>query len=306
VESVEATGRTVDEAIENALDELGLERDDVTIEVLAQAGQGRPARVRVTPLEGIEYEDDEYDDDEEDEEDDDEEYEDEDEGDEEEYDDDELDEEEEEDEEDAPAVAVPARVPPPRRGGPAGRDSARDAGREPPRPPVQISAEARPIAEAALEVTRDLLDRMDLPSEVRVDSAEVDDGLPTVELSIHGEFGGILIGRRGETLSALQFIVGLLTSRRAERRVRFVLDAEGYRERRSRMLRDIALRSAERAQRYRQPVFLDPMTPAERRVVHMTLADHPGVSTHSVGEGDSRRVVVSPRQAQRFGGYGSR
>src|SRR3954454_13252693 len=63
VESVEATGRTVDEAIENALDELGLERDEVTIEVLAQAGQGRPARVRVTPLEGIELEDDdEYDD----------------------------------------------------------------------------------------------------------------------------------------------------------------------------------------------------------------------------------------------------
>ena len=54
VESVEATGRTADEAIENALDELGLERDEVTIEVLAQAGQGRPARVRVTPLEGIE------------------------------------------------------------------------------------------------------------------------------------------------------------------------------------------------------------------------------------------------------------
>src|SRR6476620_6966365 len=69
VESVEATGRTADEAIENALDELGLERDEVTIEILAQAGQGRPARVRVTPLEGIElededdYEDDEYEDD---------------------------------------------------------------------------------------------------------------------------------------------------------------------------------------------------------------------------------------------------
>src|SRR3954447_2598096 len=62
VESVEATGRTADEAIENALDELGLERDEVTIEVLAQAGQGRPARVRVTPLPGIEL-DDEYEDD---------------------------------------------------------------------------------------------------------------------------------------------------------------------------------------------------------------------------------------------------
>jgi spoIIIJ-associated protein len=289
VESVEATGRTSDEAIENALDELGLERDEVTIEVLAQAGEGRPARVRVTPLEGIdlEYEDDD-------------EYDDEDEDEEEELDqDDELDEEEDEleedddddEEEDAPAVAVPARVPPPRRS---------------PRAAAEISTEARPAADAALAVLEELLDRMDLQSDVRVDSAIVEEGLPTVELSIHGEYGGILIGRRGETLGALQFLAGLLTSRKAERRVRVILDAEGYRERRARLLRDIAMRAADRAQRYRQPIFLDPMVPAERRVVHMTLADHPGVSTHSVGEGDSRRVVVSPRQAQRFGGYGSR
>jgi spoIIIJ-associated protein len=289
VESVEATGRTSDEAIENALDELGLERDEVTIEVLAQAGEGRPARVRVTPLEGIdlEYEDDdEYDDEDEDEE---EELDEDDELDEEE---DELEEDDDDDEEeDAPAVAVPARVPPPRR-------SLRAA--------AEISPEARPAADAALAVLEELLDRMDLQSDVRVDSAIVEEGLPTVELSIHGEYGGILIGRRGETLGALQFLVGLLTSRKAERRVRVILDAEGYRERRARLLRDIAMRAADRAQRYRQPIFLDPMVPAERRVVHMTLADHPGVSTHSVGEGDSRRVVVSPRQAQRFGGYGSR
>jgi spoIIIJ-associated protein len=291
VESVEATGRTADEAIENALDELGLERDEVTIEVLGQAGQGRPARVRVTPLEGIELEDDdEYDEYEDDElEEDEDEIEEDEEEDALEVDEDE---DEDEDEEDAPAVAVPARVPPPRR---AARDVV-----------VEISPDARPAADAALAVLEELLDRMDLQSDVRVDRAEVEEGLPTVELSIHGEYGGILIGRRGETLGALQFLAGLLTSRRAERRVRVILDAEGYRERRARLLRDIALRAADRAQRYRQPIFLDPMVPAERRIVHMTLSDHPGVSTHSVGEGDSRRVVVSPRQAQRFGGYGSR
>ena len=290
VESVEATGRTADEAIENALDELGLERDEVTIEVLAQAGQGRPAHVRVTPLEGIElYEDDDEYDDEDDEEDELEEAA-------EEEEEEELDEEDEDDdeddEEDAPAVAVPARVPPPPR---APRAAA-----------AEILPEARPAADAAVAVMTELLGHMDLQSEIQVDRAEIEEGLPTVELSIHGEYGGILIGRRGETLGALQFLAGLLTSRKAERRVRVILDAEGYRERRARLLRDIAMRAAERAQRYRQPIFLDPMVPAERRVVHMTLADHPGVSTHSVGEGDSRRVVVSPRQAQRFGGYGSR
>jgi spoIIIJ-associated protein len=294
VESVEATGRTADEAIENALDELGLERDEVTIEMLAQAGQGRPARVRVTPLEGIdlEDEDDEYEDD--DDEYDDEEDEVEEEGDEVDDDDeDEIDEDDDdEEEEDAPAVAVPARVPPPRR-------TVRAAA-------VEISPEARPATDAAVAVIQELLGHMDLRSEINVDRADVEEGLPTIELSIHGEYGGILIGRRGETLGALQFLAGLLTSRRAERRVRVILDAEGYRERRARLLRDIALRAADRAQRYRQPIFLDPMVPAERRVVHMTLADHPGVSTHSVGEGDSRRVVISPRQAQRFGGYGNR
>lgn len=292
VESVEATGRTADEAIENALDELGLERDEVTIEVLAQAGQGRPARVRVTPLEGIELE---YDDDDEDEDYDDEDDEEIEEGDEEGDEEDDLiddeDEDEDDEEEDAPAIAVPARVPPPRRQ---------------PRAAASIPDEARPAADAALAIMQELLDRMDLPSDVQIDSANVEEGLPTIELSIHGEYGGILIGRRGETLGALQFLAGLLTSRRAERRVRVVIDAEGYRERRARLLRDIAMRAAERAQRYRQPIFLDPMVPAERRVVHMTLADHPGVSTHSVGEGDSRRVVISPRQAQRFGGYGNR
>jgi spoIIIJ-associated protein len=283
VESVEATGRSVDEAIENALDELGLEREDVTIEVLAPATEGRAARVRVTPHEGIEL-DDEYDDEDEDDEDDeleeDEDLE------------EEEDEDEEEDEEDAPAVVVPPRVPPQRQS----RDLVMG----------QISDEARPVAEGVVAVVNELLDHMDLASDVEIDAAEIEDGLPTVQISIHGEYGGILIGRRGDTLSALQFLVGLIASRRAERRIRVILDAEGYRDRRARLLRDIALRAAERAQRYRQPIFLDPMLPGERRIVHMTLADHPGVSTHSVGEGDSRRVVVSPRQAQRFGGYGAR
>ncbi len=293
VESVEATGRTVDEAIENALDELGLERDDVTIEVLAPAVQGRAARVRVTPLEGIEFEDDDEDLDDEDDLDEDEEEEELDEEDAEEEDvEDEDEDEEEEDAEDAPAVAVPARVPPPRH--PRGVE------------PGQISDEARPIAATVVEVLNELLDRMDLVSDVQIDAAEIEEGLPTIQLSIHGEYGGILIGRRGETLSALQFILGLIASRRAERRIRVILDAEGYRDRRARLLRDIAIRAAERARRYRQPIFLDPMLPGERRIVHMTLADNPDVSTHSVGEGDSRRVVVSPRQAQRFGGYGSR
>jgi spoIIIJ-associated protein len=272
VESVEGTGRTVDEAIENALDDLGLERDEVTITVLSEGGQGQPARVAVTPVEGIEIIDDLDDD----------------------MEDDEL------DEEDADAVdeadgEEPDELP---RNAPVAAGAAAAAAEKAP-------ADPRAIAALTEEILAELLDYMDLPSDVVIDRAELDDGLPSIELSIHGEFGGILIGRHGETLSAIQFLLGLMTSRRAGRRVRVVVDVEGYRDRREKLLRDMALRAADRAQRYRQPIFMDPMLPAERRVVHMTLAEHSGVSTHSIGEGDNRRVVVSPRQAQRFGGYGT-
>lgn len=266
VESVEGIGRTVDEAIENALDDIGLERDEVTITVLAEGGAGQAARVAVTPIEGIEIIDDD---------------------------------EDLEDEDDAEDIDED-------------EGDAVEADELPRRAPVTVAATAektpadpRVIAALTEEILAELLDYMDLPSDVVVDRAELDDGLPSIQLSIHGEFGGILIGRHGETLSAIQFLLGLMTNRRAGRRVRVVVDVEGYRDRREKLLRDMALRTADRAQRYRQPIFMDPMLPAERRIVHVTLADHPGVSTHSIGEGDNRRVVVSPRQAQRFGGYGA-
>ena len=300
LEQVEGVGKSVDEAIENALDELGLERDEVEIEVLAEGGPDAEARVLVTALP---YEDDEDFDDE-------------------------LEAEEFEDEADVEGGPAPGAGDEDRRAGPAApaarmgapsapgatRGAAPEAGRgaasgarpraERPAGPPASSADAQAAAELAQGILAELLDRMELPSEIVVDEVEVDDGLPSVRLSIEGEFGGILIGRHGDTLSALQFLLGLMTSRRAGRRVRVVVDVEGYRERRERLLQDMATRAAERAQRYRQPIFMDPMMPNERRIVHMTLKDHPGVSTHSIGEGDGRRVVVSPREARRFGGYG--
>ncbi len=272
VESVEGVGRTIDEAIENALDDIGLDRDEVTVAVLAEGGNGQPARVAVTPVEGIEIIDDD------------------------ELDDDEADEAEDEDgieDEVEETDAAPARVVAAPRPAAVAAD------------PEQEPADPRAIAALTEDLLSEMLEYMDLPSDVVIDLAELDDGLPSVQLSIHGEFGGILIGRHGETLSAIQFLLGQMTSRKAGRRVRVVVDVEGYRDRREKLLREMALRAADRAQRYRQPIFMDPMLPAERRVVHMALAEHASVSTHSIGEGDSRRVVVSPRQAQRFGGYGT-
>ena len=117
----------------------------------------------------------------------------------------------------------------------------------------------------------------------------------TVELDIEGDDSGLLIGRRGETLRALQFIVNLLVSQRSEGRV--VLDVEGYRERHYASLRTLAARVAERVAATGRSVTLEPMAANERRIVHIALADHPQVTTESSGMGEARKITVSPQQS---------
>ena len=116
----------------------------------------------------------------------------------------------------------------------------------------------------------------------------------TIELDIEGEDSGLLIGRRGETLRALQFTVNLLVGQSTRGRV--ILDVEGYRERRYISLRTLASRVAERVASTGRPITLEPMAPNERRVIHMTLADNPRVATESTGMGESRKITVLPRR----------
>jgi spoIIIJ-associated protein len=151
------------------------------------------------------------------------------------------------------------------------------------------------LATAGREIVEDLLDYMGFPGEVDVLRAGKENGTPTLNLAIvDGESMGALIGRRGETLQAFQFITQLLVNRRLGHWTRVLLDIEGYRSRRERYLKDTALRAAEKAMRYREQIELDPMIPSERRIVHLTLATHESVTTHSEGEGDHRRVIVEP------------
>jgi len=136
---------------------------------------------------------------------------------------------------------------------------------------------------------------MGFPGEVDVLRAGKENGTPTLAMAVvDGESMGALIGRRGETLQAFQFITQLLVNRRLGHWTRVLLDIEGYRSRRERYLKDTALRAAEKAMRYRDQIELDPMIPSERRIVHLTLATHESVTTHSEGEGDNRRVIVEP------------
>jgi spoIIIJ-associated protein len=114
-------------------------------------------------------------------------------------------------------------------------------------------------------------------------------------LNILGEDLGVLIGRRGETLRDLEYLARLMVTGKTGKSIRFIVDVEGYRTRRERQLRDLAQRMAARVEEHRQPVTLEAMPPNERRIVHIALRDHPRVKTHSIGEGDHRRVMILPQ-----------
>jgi len=145
-------------------------------------------------------------------------------------------------------------------------------------------------ADMAAELLEELLDKMGVDAEIEIREED------PITLNVIGEDLGILIGRRGETLSALQFVLNQMLNQRIGDWLGVVVDAEDYRLRREDQLRGLARRMADRARYYRQAVTLDPMPPNERRIVHMALAEHAQVDTHSVGEGDDRRVVITPRQ----------
>ena len=210
METLEVTGRSVEEAIEIALDQLGAERDQVEVDVISPGKGGilgfgaEPARIRVT------------------------------------------------------LTALPAGLPAAAK--------------------LAVDSLLR-----AMKVSATTAARPQRPGEE-----------DTVELDIEGEDSGLLIGRRGETLRALQFIVNLLVGRRAEGRV--ILDVEGYRERRYSALRSLAARVAERVAATGRSITLEPMAANERRAIHMALAENPRVTTESTGVGDSRKITILPQQ----------
>jgi spoIIIJ-associated protein len=145
--------------------------------------------------------------------------------------------------------------------------------------------------EDAATALREILDRMGIEAEV----SAFDDG-ERVILDAHGAESGLVIGKKGATLDALQYLVNRIVFKTPGERPLVVVDAEGYRGRREDTLVDLAKRLAEKAERSGRPVPAEPMSAHDRRVVHMALADHPGVTTESEGEGPARRVVIFPKK----------
>ena len=148
------------------------------------------------------------------------------------------------------------------------------------------------IADTAIAALQDILKYFNV-GEVTIDEYEGDEG--ELILDITGDDLAVLIGRHGKTLDALQFLVSAITVRTIGYRYPVVVDIEGYKGRQREKLESIARSSANRAASQNRSIKLRPMTPYERRIVHITLRDDDRVETASEGEGSARHVVILPR-----------
>lgn len=166
-------------------------------------------------------------------------------------------------------------------------------------PIVEGPITSETVAQTAQQALSGLLDTMSVRGEVSIREHGTDsDEVLSVTLDVLGEDLGILIGRRGETLRALQFITRLMVGKRLQTWARVNVDVEHYQARREETLRDLAARMAERVQSTGELVTLEAMSPRERRIIHMALRDNPHVVTKSYGDEGDRKVVISPAPAQ--------
>ncbi|MDA0770276.1 MAG: hypothetical protein BZY79_01410 [SAR202 cluster bacterium Casp-Chloro-G4] len=167
-------------------------------------------------------------------------------------------------------------------------------GSEPARVRVTLLEQAPDVVKVTTEILENLIAGMGVDVVLNLKQAHSED-LGGPEFEIEGDDSGLLIGRRGETLRALQFLVKFIVSRKLESRVNISVDVEGYQARRYDSLANLAGRVAERVASSGRSITLEPMPPNERRAVHMALADHPKVTTESTGMGDGRQVIVQPK-----------
>ncbi len=143
----------------------------------------------------------------------------------------------------------------------------------------------------AKEVLERLLSLMKVSASIE-EKEPPEEGRALIFLEITGDDLGILIGRRGQTLSSLQYLLYLMVGHQLKAHVPVTIDVAGYRERRQEALKNLAWRIAERVMATGQPVPLEPMPASERRIIHLALQDYPGVITQSIGEGEDRKVTI--------------
>ncbi|MEE4194644.1 MAG: RNA-binding cell elongation regulator Jag/EloR [Anaerolineae bacterium] len=153
------------------------------------------------------------------------------------------------------------------------------------------------VVAVAVEVVTELLEKMRIQAEVSAHFVEPEDELDEKLLwvDVEGNDLSILIGRRSETLNALQYISSLIINKQMGKLVPLMIDVQGYRDRRTNQIKGLALRMAEQCVKQNRRQMLEPMSAHERRIVHLALRNHPDVYTESVGEGSSRKVTIIPK-----------
>ena len=251
---IDVTGKTEEEAIRAALSQLGLERDDVSVEILERSKSGflgigsSPAKVRVS------YE---------------------------------LDVAEE------PEVpqAKPAEKKPVEKKPEGKPEPAPEKKPEQPATPVSETEDADRIR----AFLTGLLEHMDCRAQVKVYEEEKN----RYKVILEGQRLGALIGRRGETLDAIQQLTNYAVNSGRDKRVRIHVDAENYRAKREQSLESLANKVAGKVLKYRRSVTLEPMNAYERHVIHAALQDKEGVTTYSIGTEPNRRVVVAYERGNR-------
>jgi spoIIIJ-associated protein len=159
-------------------------------------------------------------------------------------------------------------------------------------PEVPHLEETREVEASGLELGKQFLQNVLSTMDVQAEIHEKREDEYTI-LQIVGPKLGLIIGRRGQTLDSLQYLVNVVVNRNQKHHYKVLLDAENYRERRQSTLESLADRLAMRAIKTKRDVVLEPMNPAERKIIHSKLQDHPQVSTHSTGEEPHRKVVIS-------------
>ncbi|MDO8749854.1 MAG: RNA-binding cell elongation regulator Jag/EloR [Dehalococcoidia bacterium] len=153
------------------------------------------------------------------------------------------------------------------------------------------------LASQAIEAVNTVLSHLEVSAVATVRSSGDAEIGPTID--IDGEDSGLLIGKRGETLNAFQFLVNLVLNQKSRGHLPVIIDVEQYKERRSQALQTLASRVAERVVSSGRSVTLEPMSASERRIIHMALANHPYVTTESTGEGQGRKITVRLGKGQR-------
>ena len=269
-EFIDVTGKTEDEALSKALEQLGLERDDVSVEILERAKSGFlglgscPAKVRVY-----------------------------------------YGEETEPAAQPAPAqqeapAPAPEKKPRSEKKAAAPAPAVEETREEKAQSPAPAAAElGEEVHDEKSEAIRTfltgLLAQMESEAVVRVYLPEKG----RYKVILEGKNLGALIGRRGETLDAIQQLTSYSVNRSGGGRVRVQLDAENYREKREQSLQHLARKVAAKVTRYRRSVTLEPMNAYERHVIHTALQDVPGVTTYSTGVEPNRRTVVAYAPGQK-------